>query len=156
MHLLNKIRATGEKKERGQAGQECNSFRCHLPIPVLERWKDSGVAKNEEVAQKLCLAILAFCKRLGSLKVQSLQVGVGSSGSRTWYGAVSEFLMGRSKRGELERSTWGSWFQSVLRGGQTTGKASWRCTCRHLLNIGRKSQMFFWLYVETTVYYEEQ
>lgn len=66
----------------------------HLPVTMLKRWKDTGVAKNEEAAQELWLVKAAFCISLGSLKVQTLRLGVGSSGKGTWCGVASEFLVG--------------------------------------------------------------
>lgn len=95
----------------------------HFPITMLERWKDTGGAKNKEAAQELWLVTVAFWIKLGSLKVQRLQLGVGSSGIRTWCGVAREMLVGGSNEDELERSTWANWLQSALRGEETMGKA---------------------------------
>lgn len=96
----------------------------HLPRTTLEKWKDPGAAKNRRLSGALAgySGFLDRAQKPESEKV-SVWLGVGSSGTRTWCEVVSELLVGGSNRDELERSAWGSWLQSALRGEQTTGKA---------------------------------
>lgn len=123
MHLLSWIWAMGKKRKKRQAEQQGNSFRwvtsqepCWRSGKILELLKI-------DASQELWLVTVAFWIGLGSLKVRSLWLGVGSSGTRTWCEVVSELLVGGSNGDELERSTWGSWLQSALRGEETMGKA---------------------------------